>query len=239
VLSVVDLHFSVRDTGIGIPPEKQQRIFAPFEQADSSTTRKYGGTGLGLSISARLVALMGGELTVSSRPGRGSTFAFTARFGRAVAPAAARPGPPGAGLARTTRPLRVLVAEDNPINQKLAQRLLEKQGHTVEVVDSGLAALEALRRRPFDLVLMDVQMPDLGGLEATAALRAEEQGTGRHLPVIALTAHAMQGDRERCLAAGMDGYLSKPLSARDLFETLAGLFPAPALACLAAAEARS
>jgi CheY-like chemotaxis protein len=175
--------------------------------------------------------MMGGELTVSSHAGAGSTFHFTARFGQARAEPA--PGEAAPALSGPTRRLRVLLAEDNPVNQMLARRLLEKRGHAVTVVESGRAAIEAVRCQPFDVVLMDVQMPDLGGLEATAAIRQLEASRGpdaskrRRLPIIALTAHAMTGDRERCLSAGMDGYLSKPLRASDLFDALAELCPAP------------
>jgi PAS domain S-box-containing protein len=358
----VVLHFAVRDTGIGIPPEKQQAIFEAFSQADASTTRHYGGTGLGLTISARLVEMMGGRLWVESEPGRGSVFHFTACFGPATAAAASRavsrpdslqdlpvlvvddnetnrlilhemltnwrmrptvatgaegamealrraaaagepfalvlldammPSVDGftlAGLIKQspdlagavllmlssggrpddsarcrrlgiaiyltkpvkqselldailtarhevigeaephalggvppagTRRLRVLLAEDNVVNQKLAVRLLERAGHTAAVVGTGRQAIEALAREPFDLVLMDVQMPEMGGFEATALIRRDEEATGRRMPIIAMTAHAMKGDRERCLAAGMDDYVAKPVRAQDLFDALA------------------
>jgi signal transduction histidine kinase/CheY-like chemotaxis protein len=373
----VELHFKVRDTGIGISPEKVRSIFDPFVQADGSTTRKYGGTGLGLSISRRLVELMGGRLWVESEAGKGSTFHFTARchlqpagageaaaspaqleglavlvvddnatncriledvlrnwrmnpttarggaealraLDRAAAagepfplvlldavmpemdgfalaaeirkrpelagaaimmlssgdrrgdaercralglvrylvkpvkqsdlmdalvealgasgPAAERPvrlaGPAMVGAARRAapvcRPLRVLLAEDNVVNQRLAIRLLEKQGHTVTPVLNGLAAVEAIGKQAFDVVLMDVQMPILDGFEATARIRRDEAAAGRRTPIIALTAHAMKGDRERCLAAGMDGYLSKPIQAAELARVLDGLASEPA-----------
>jgi PAS domain S-box-containing protein len=363
---LVTLSFEVRDTGIGIPAEKHQAIFEPFEQVDGSTTRQYGGTGLGLAISSQLVQLMGGRMWVESEVGRGSRFHFTARFqvvaegaesaqallepadvhglrvlvvddnatngeilqemlanwrmsptvvgttaealrelrrardegspyqvlladalmpppdgfalveqlrdepglvgstilmltsaGRARAGAveeagvqtvmkpikqselldtilsalsadpAARPARASAGEgARKARleedlprlpPLRVLLAEDNAVNQRLAVRLLEKAGHAVFVAGNGRQALLALERERFDLVLMDLQMPELGGMEATETIRARELETGGHVPIIALTAHAMKGDRERCLAAGMDAYVSKPIRERELF----------------------
>jgi PAS domain S-box-containing protein len=355
----VKLHFAVTDTGIGIPLEKQRKIFEAFSQADSSTTRRYGGTGLGLAISAQLVELMGGRIWVESTLGQGSTFHFTADFGcRPVPtakpvltpgvspqglpvlvvddnatnrriltemctnwrmrPSAADSGPqalvsleraktagdpfalvlldsdmpemdgfalagqikqtpelagatimmltsarqPGdaarcreLGIAAyLTKPikqselldtiltilsaqppdqlqpqqaiphsaderrsgLQILLAEDNPVNQRLALRLLEKQGHTITVANNGLEALMALEQHPFDLVLMDVQMPELDGFAATAAIREKERKTGAHIPIIAMTAHAMKGDRERCLAAGMDSYVAKPIQAQEL-----------------------
>ncbi|HEX5273598.1 MAG TPA: response regulator, partial [Gemmataceae bacterium] len=212
------LHFAVRDTGIGIPADKLETVFRPFEQADGSTTRKYGGTGLGLSIAAQLVQLMGGRLRVESEPGRGSTFHFTARFAAAgppEEPPAAKPLPSPA-----RRPLRILLAEDNAVNQRVAVRTLEKRGHTVTVAWNGREAVEAWQRQAFDVILMDVQMPVVDGLEATGTIRARVGAAGRRTPIIALTAHAMKGDRERCLEAGMDGYLTKPFQPEALFRTL-------------------
>jgi PAS domain S-box-containing protein len=359
----IRLHFAISDTGIGIPADKQQSIFAPFVQADGSTTRKYGGTGLGLTITAKLVGLMGGRIWVESEPGRGSTFHFTARFGHGPAVRRAGPSQSGRGLqglsvlvvddnftnrrlleewlkqwdmkptavdgagaalaalraavsagrpfslvlldammpevdgfqlaeqikqhpelaavpimmlsssdrhgdstrcrrlglenhlvkplnpsdlraalraaaAGSHRPppgntpvppaaappaaasLNVLLAEDNVVNQRVAQRLLEKHGHRVVRANNGAEALACLEQQPFDLVLMDVQMPDLDGLEATAQIRRREQATGRRVPIIAMTAHAMSGDRERFLAAGMDGYVAKPIEARELLRAI-------------------
>jgi PAS domain S-box-containing protein len=367
----VRLRFSISDTGCGIPLDKQQSIFEPFTQADGSTTRRYGGTGLGLTISARLVGLMGGNLWVVSSPGEGSTFHFTATFGRAkhslsgirrpvhvplqgmrvlvvddnatnrrileatllgwsmqplsvdsgaaalmelrraatvgqpyalvlldgmmpgmsgfdlaaniqqqpelagmsimmltsadVAGSAAycrelgvggylvKPikqselrraiesllgATPGAAAERardasqprppvaSARPLRILLAEDNPVNQRVALRLLEKQQHAVTVAADGLSAIAAWEADAFDVILMDLQMPMMDGLEATAVIRDRERGTGWHTPIIAMTAHAMQSDRERCLGAGMDEYLAKPIRSHELFEALGRLSPA-------------
>ena len=360
------LHFSVTDTGIGIPVEKQQRIFEAFAQADTSTTRKYGGTGLGLAISAQLCELMGGVMWVESEVGRGSTFHFTAHFGRPQAPVeeklvdaapvklldlpvlvvddnatsrqildemianwrmkpvtakdgrsametlrrAHKDGHPfrlvlldahmpamdgfevvshvkhdphlhgttvilltsagrtedmarakslgaAASVAKPVKqsdlwdaiitalhvagrqkarpsvaqrrsrtaehPLRILLAEDNPVNQEVAVHLIERRGHSVIVAENGREAVEAIERHKFDLVLMDVQMPEMGGLEATRVIREKEKGSGHHLPIIAMTAHAMQGDREQCLEAGMDGYLAKPIDPKTFLQTVEGI----------------
>jgi PAS domain S-box-containing protein len=367
----VELHFSVRDTGIGIPREKHETIFQAFEQGDNSTTRRFGGTGLGLSIASCLAKLMGGAITVESEPGRGSTFRFTARFGLQPEAAAAVPRPPavdlrglrvlivddnatnrtileewlrgwetepaavGDGLtalntlwravalgrpyslvlldgrmpgvdgltlaaeiarspqladtrvilltsedqpgglawqrelgiapvarkpiqqeelldtacrvlsrsprdeppadgvaaeapqeeapaaaAPCLRPLRILVAEDNELNQQVVQHLLARRGHTVQVAKDGREALGALDEGRFDLLLLDVHMPELDGFQVIEELRRREEGTGRHLPVVALTARSMKGDRERCLAAGMDDYLGKPIRRKELFATI-------------------
>jgi PAS domain S-box-containing protein len=376
----VFIRFSVRDTGIGVPADKREQIFAPFTQADTSTTRRFGGSGLGLAISTQLVEMMGGRLEVTSEIGRGSTFYFTARFQRArrTAPppapraaqvdlrglpvlivddnetnrqilsemltnwrmrptaaagggealarmkeahAAGRPfrlvlsdgqmpemdgfmlaesvkgdpelrqvplilltsaGRPGDGARcrrigiagflnkpvkqselldtieavlggqtatetggadedgpasrASSRPLRILLAEDNPVNQHVASRILQKRGHVVVVVNNGREAVDALApgaMEPFQVVLMDVQMPEMDGLEATAAIRAREASSGAHIPIVAMTAHAMEGDRDRCLAAGMDGYLTKPVEADRLVEAVeaaAGTFDPDAAA---------
>jgi two-component system, sensor histidine kinase and response regulator len=371
------LHFAVRDTGIGIPPEQHGRIFDAFAQADGSTTRQYGGTGLGLTISAKLVRLMGGGISVESEVGRGSTFHFTASLGRSTRPVApalparreqlenldvlvvddnatnrlilremlvrlgmrpqlaedgttallrmgeaadvgrafplvlldgnmpdldgfsvaekirtdprlagavimmltsschredsARcrelnlaayvtkpirqaelyaavgralgalenlPVPaPGPEQAVELTPLRILLVEDNPVNQRLAVGLLAKRGHVVQVAGNGRSAVDALEAGSFDVVLMDVQMPVMGGLEATRLIRARERTLGGHVPIAALTAHAMTGDREQCVAAGMDGYASKPLHAAELYALIDQLAGASRLVELGPASA--
>jgi signal transduction histidine kinase/CheY-like chemotaxis protein len=211
------LLFAVHDTGIGVPEEKQALIFGAFSQADGSTTRRFGGTGLGLSISARLVELMGGKIRLRSAPGKGSSFFFEIVVG-VPEPLAEEKSEPVAPLP-VTRSLRILLAEDNLINQKLAIRLIEKHGHQVLAVNNGREAVAAVENEDFDVVLMDVSMPEMNGLEATALLRARYNGT-RHIPIIAMTAHALMGDREMCLQAGMDAYLTKPIHADTLFATI-------------------
>ena len=216
-----NLTFAVVDTGIGIPREKQALVFEAFAQADGSMSRKYGGTGLGLSISSRLVSLMGGSIGVTSEPDRGSTFSFTIGVGKAANDSATRTAKavweakPLVNGAVPTR-LRVLVAEDNIVNQKIILARLARRGQIAVLAANGREAIDAWRRERFDAIFMDVQMPEMDGFEATAAIRAAERSTGVHVCIIAMTAHAMNGDRERCLAAGMDDYVAKPISVQEL-----------------------
>jgi PAS domain S-box-containing protein len=206
------LRFSVHDTGIGIPEDKQGVLFNKFTQVDASTTRRFGGTGLGLAISKQLAEMMGGQIGVESREGKGSTFWFTARFGKPAAVVPVEKPSPGASLAPTPKSLRILLAEDNPTNQMVATAILGKLGFRVDIVANGLQAVEALRRTPYDIVLMDVQMPEMDGLEATRTIRSTEgQALNPTVPIIAMTAHAMHGDREKCLEAGMNDHLPKPI----------------------------
>jgi CheY-like chemotaxis protein/HPt (histidine-containing phosphotransfer) domain-containing protein len=225
------LRGAVCDTGIGIPPDRVGKIFEAFEQVDGSTTRKYGGTGLGLSISQRLVEIMRGKIWAESVLGQGSTFRFDVRLKVAdeaeqVASldAAASRVKPAAARTRA-RGLKILLAEDNLVNQKLAILLLEKHDHRVTVVDDGQKVLDAFEREPFDLILMDVQMPVMDGFTAVRELRAREAVRGGRVPIIAMTAHAMKGDRERCLQAGMDGYVSKPIQANKFHDAIDELAP--------------
>ena len=215
------LGFEIRDTGIGMAPEVIDNLFAPFYQGDTSTTRKFGGTGLGLSISLRLAELMGGQIAVESTPGVGSVFRFQLPFGVIADPLPDVPqtGFPGGGSLPAG--LRILLVEDNPVNQKVACALLKKMGCIVDVAVDGRMALDMLGQQGFDAVLMDCQMPVMDGFEATRRLRAGEAGeAASKLPVIAMTANAMQGDREHCLAAGMDDYLPKPVSHDNIVTAL-------------------
>jgi signal transduction histidine kinase/CheY-like chemotaxis protein len=213
------IRFAVSDTGIGIPKTQQPLIFQPFQQADGSITRRFGGSGLGLSISSRLVELMDGALWVESSEGAGSTFFFNISVPRGDAPP-----PSGAAIASPERPpqgaLSILVAEDNAVNRRLIRHLLEARGHQTTVAGDGVAALEEWRARPYDLILMDVQMPQMDGIEATRQIRAEERASGLHVRIVALTAHAMKGDSDKCIEAGMDDYISKPIRVEDLDRVL-------------------
>jgi signal transduction histidine kinase len=213
------VRIAIRDTGIGIPPDRLDRLFQSFSQVDASMTRRFGGTGLGLAISRRLTELMGGTLHVESELGVGSTFHVNLSFGavdreKHDGETATRRAAADAGLA-LRRPLRILLAEDNFVNQKVALLMLRRMGYRADVVSNGRAALEAVRREAYDLVLMDMQMPEMDGLEATRRIRAEAGPAGRPR-IVALTANAMAEDRATCLAAGMDDFLSKPLAAAQL-----------------------
>jgi CheY-like chemotaxis protein/anti-sigma regulatory factor (Ser/Thr protein kinase) len=214
-----NIKFSVHDTGLGIPDDLQERIFEPFRQGDDSATRRFGGTGLGLSISRELATLMGGRLWTESAIGHGSTFYCVLPLPAAVAPD--RPAQAAAPFDPLHR--RVLLVEDNPVNARVATLMLRKLECPVTLAVSGAIALELLRtsRDDFDVVLMDVQMPDVDGLEATRTIRADEAARGLPaLPIIALTANAMKGDAERCLEAGMNGYLAKPVTLERLVGAL-------------------
>jgi CheY-like chemotaxis protein len=218
----IPVRFSVSDTGIGIAADKTSHIFGAFAQEDTSTTRKYGGTGLGLSICKRLVELMGGQISVQSEPGKGSIFEFTALMTRARAASGleANAARGEAVAAPQASALAVLLAEDNPVNQKLAQTMLGRLGHTVSVANDGAQALEMVMAQRFDVVLMDMQMPVMDGLEATRRIRAWEADSGRdrrvRTPIIAMTANALERDRDACLEAGMDDHIAKPITRQAL-----------------------
>ncbi len=237
----VSLHFSVSDTGIGIPEEKRVHIFDTFTQADSSTTRKYGGTGLGLSISSRLVEIMKGKIWVESEVGKGSTFHFIARFG--IAPESVKYDPSKVLVNSEyehsddqtkhgeRKKAHILVAEDNIVNQKLVCRVLENAGHIVEIANDGEEALAHLKKQSFDIVLMDVQMPKMDGIKATQAIRNSTDNTfNPEIPIIAVTAHAFEEDRERCIKAGMNSCVTKPFKSEELFKEIEKLVNAEDIA---------
>jgi CheY-like chemotaxis protein len=215
----------IRDTGIGIAPEHRDRLFESFTQADTSTTRRYGGTGLGLAISKQFIELMSGSIGFDTEAGRGSTFWFTVPLRRPVGPLEPRSK---AGEQRSLEPAlavagdgtaRILLAEDNEVNRRIALRMLEKSGFQADAVENGRQAVEAVAHGCYGLVLMDVHMPEMDGFAATAEIRGLE-GNRRHTPIVAMTARAMSGDRERCLAAGMDDYVSKPVRLEELRQTI-------------------
>ncbi len=237
-----EVRIAVRDSGIGIPPDRMDRLFQSFSQVDASTTRRFGGTGLGLAISKRLAELMGGSLQVESSLGVGSTFELTLRLETAKddEPEATGPSAPSvlpgdaparerdrptrqasldAGMAERI-PLRILLAEDNTVNQKVATFMLQRMGYHADVVSNGVEAVDAVSRGPYDVILMDIQMPEMDGIEATRIILARSD-LPRRPRIIALTANAMADDRDACLAAGMDEFLSKPLTALRLAAALA------------------
>ncbi|PKL41178.1 MAG: hypothetical protein CVV44_00645 [Spirochaetae bacterium HGW-Spirochaetae-1] len=214
------LLFEVRDTGIGIPPEKLQIIFDSFSQADASTTRHYGGSGLGLAIARKLVELMGGSIHVESTVGKGSRFFFTARFDLPVDLSHEQPKTARYSEEKNLSPMKILVAEDDMVSQKLIKRLLEIRGHQVVIAINGLEVLDLLEKEDYDCVLMDAFMPEMDGVAATMRIRERERNSGMHVPIIALTADALSDSRQKYISAGMDGYITKPVKIKELLAML-------------------
>jgi CheY-like chemotaxis protein len=212
----VTICLSVSDTGIGMTPEALERIFAPFEQADNSTTRKYGGTGLGLAICRRLAELMGGKIWAESVAGQGSCFFVELSFELYQQVAPVLPETTTTDLRNNFRTLRLLLAEDNELNARTIASMLQKLGHQIDLAVNGQQVLDRVYQQQYDGILMDISMPVMGGDEATRIIRETEQQTGTHIPIIALTAHALRGDREKFLADGFDGYVSKPVDIKAL-----------------------
>jgi CheY-like chemotaxis protein len=222
------LSFRVKDTGIGVSPEAGAHLFEPFTQADSASSRRYGGFGLGLATARRLVELMGGSIGLESVPGRGSVFWFLLPLAPSLSDEAAAPvesetgsdtPPSGQGL--------ILVVDDNPVNQLIAARVVNRLGYMTEVASGGESALEAIARTPFDAILMDCQMPIMDGYQTTAEIRRREGGRS-HVPIIAVTANTVDGNLEKCLASGMDDFLAKPIRPATLDTTLRRWLPPPA-----------
>jgi len=230
----VQLRFSIRDTGIGISAEEQRRLFLPFSQADESTTRKFGGTGLGLVISKKLVELMAGDIGLESESGKGSIFWFTCSMAEAIRPPvslpvgtendfpARNPGVAAPGFRKpvSMNDIRILLVEDNPVNQEVTMGILKHFGFKADLAENGRLALEAWQKNTYDLILMDCQMPEMDGYQATESIRRTERAKGTYVPIVALTAHALKGDREKCLYAGMNDFLSKPFKQQQLLEIL-------------------
>jgi CheY-like chemotaxis protein/anti-sigma regulatory factor (Ser/Thr protein kinase) len=212
------LHFTVVDTGIGIPPEKQDLVFHAFTQADGSTSREFGGTGLGLTIAGQLSGLMGGDIWLESEAGKGTTFHVTISLPIAEGATSAEETPE-AETGPATDQLHIVVAEENLVNIKVATRILERAGHRVTIAEDVQQAVDLAAMGP-DVILMDLQMPVLDGIEATCAIRTLELATGKHVPIVAMTAHAMDSYRTDCQEAGMDGFLTKPINAADLIDEI-------------------
>ncbi|MGE5630375.1 MAG: PAS domain S-box protein [Caulobacteraceae bacterium] len=216
----VELEFTVSDTGIGIAPEDMKRLFITFSQVDSSHTRKYGGTGLGLAISKQLVEKMGGSIRVESAKGKGSSFYFTVKLG--IGNITIDTSIDAPSIKKTSHPLQILLVEDDKVNQMVIARMIREAGHKIITANNGIEALQILNEKEIDIVLMDIQMPDMDGIEATRRIRAKETAAGKRIPIIAITAYALQGDKERFLSVGMDGYISKPIQMKTFLDEIEG-----------------
>jgi len=223
------LRFSVIDTGVGVPKNRFDGIFGSFASPGATAMRRYEGTGLGLAISSRLVHLAGGKIWLESKLGAGSVFHFNIPFAipagepKSLYRETSAPSPLPSGAAQAEEPSyvpHILVAEDNLINQKLTVRLLEKKGYSTAVAESGLETLALLAKYRFDMILMDVQMPDMGGIETTRVIRERENASGGHIPIVAVTANVMKGDREQCIQSGMDDYVAKPILPEEMFRVM-------------------
>lgn len=214
----VELKFTVRDTGIGIAPEDMDKLFKTFSQVDGSTTRRHGGTGLGLVISKNLVKMMGGQLWVESAKNHGSTFCFTLPFH--IGASVEEKQQLRKNLGEPVSAMKLLLVEDDAVSRNVIQRLLQEIGHQVDTAVNGVEALSLWRQKKYDAMIMDIQMPELDGIETTKRIRVAESDTGNHIPIMALTAHALVGDRERFLAAGMDEYMAKPVQMAELSEKI-------------------
>jgi CheY-like chemotaxis protein len=218
----VSLRIAVEDTGVGIPADRMKDLFQEFSQLGEHYSRRYGGTGLGLAISRRIARMMGGEITVQSEPGAGSRFEFSLRMALPGEEEPAPSPPPDSRMAGEGR--TILLAEDNKVNQEFLRSFLTEAGHRLRIAESGREAIEALASERFDLVVMDVQMPELDGLEATRLIRAHDGSRyDPSIPIVALTAMAMEGDRERMLEAGMDAYMTKPVDIGEMLEVIEDL----------------
>ena len=210
--------FEVKDTGIGITEENQEKLFKEFSQVDSSTSRKFGGTGLGLSISKKLSALMGGEVGIESEYGKGSTFWFTGKF---EISSSQKTTSTNKTIEITTKKLNILLVEDNKINQKVAAHTIIKYGHTVDFANDGLEAVELFNKNKYDIIFMDIQMPNMNGYEATEEIRRiETENNLNRTKIIAMTANALKGEKEKCISIGMNDYLSKPFKQESLLQVL-------------------
>jgi CheY-like chemotaxis protein len=215
---MIELRIEVSDTGVGIPPEVQRKLFNPFTQADTSVSRKYGGSGLGLAICKQLCQTMGGDIGIESQPGHGSTFWFTVQCRVGSMPVVAAP-PMAPVIPINAATVEILVADDNDIIRSLIAKLLARRGYQADLVCNGKEAVEAVQRKDYHLVLMDMQMPLMDGIAAAEAIRGLD-GPQRQVPIVALTANALVGQREICLAAGMNGFLTKPIQPDELYEAI-------------------